>query len=233
VAVFDHGDAPRGISDRRFRFDYLDRRIRSENRLSAFAYRRQDIPPSMTRLHAVSKSACGLPVPLVVMDTAPAAVLGATLDPQVAARPRIMIANIGNFHTLAFRLGPTGVEGIFEHHTGEIDLQRLEGLLLALAGGTLTNEEVFRQQGHGALIYSHEPFKLDTDGINLAVTGPRRNLLKESNLCPYFAAPFGDMMITGCYGLLAATADVIPELGETIRNSLLGPSTGKVPWDEE
>ena len=233
VAVFDHGDAPRGISDRRFRFDYLDRRIRAENRLSAFAYCRQDIPPSMTRLQAVGRSANGLPVPLVVMDTAPAAVLGATFDPQVAARPRIMIANIGNFHTLAFRLGPTGVEGMFEHHTGEIDHQRLEALLLALAGGTLKNEDVFKQQGHGALIYSHEPFKLDTDGINLAVTGPRRNLLKESNLCPYFAAPFGDMMITGCYGLLAATADVIPELGETIRNSLLGPSTGKVPWDEE
>jgi len=122
VAVFDHGDAPRGISDRRFRFDYLDRRIRAENRLSAFAYCRQDIPPSMTRLQAVGRSANGLPVPLVVMDTAPAAVLGATFDPQVAARPRIMIANIGNFHTLAFRLGPTGVEGMFEHHTGEIDL---------------------------------------------------------------------------------------------------------------
>jgi uncharacterized protein (DUF1786 family) len=233
VAVFDHGDAPRGISDRRFRFDYLDRRIRAENRLSAFAYCRQDIPPSMTRLQAVGRSANGLPVPLVVMDTAPAAVLGATFDPQVAARPRIMIANIGNFHTLAFRLGPTGVEGMFEHHTGEIDLQRLEALLLALAGGTLKNEDVFKQQGHGALIYSHEPFTLDTDGINLAVTGPRRNLLKESNLRPYFAAPFGDMMITGCYGLLAATADAIPELGETIRNSLLGPSTGKAPWEEE
>ena len=103
----------------------------------------------------------------------------------------------------------------------------------ALAGGTLKNEDVFSQQGHGALIYSHEPFNLDTDGTNLAVTGPRRNLLKESNLRPYFAAPFRDMMITGCYGLLAATADVIPELGETIRNSFYGPSAGKAPWEEE
>jgi uncharacterized protein (DUF1786 family) len=28
VAVFDHGNAPAGVSDRQFRFDYLDERIR-------------------------------------------------------------------------------------------------------------------------------------------------------------------------------------------------------------
>lgn len=31
VAVFDHGAAPSDISDRKFRFDYLDARIRQEN----------------------------------------------------------------------------------------------------------------------------------------------------------------------------------------------------------
>jgi len=233
VAVFDHGDSPKGISDRRFRFDYLDRRIREENRLSAFAYRRADIPHSMTRLQAVAESAGQLPVPLVVMDTAPAAVLGATLDALVASQLSTIVVNIGNFHTLAFRLGPAGIEGVFEHHTGEIDRQRLESLLYALADGTLKNEDVFNQQGHGALVYSHEPFKLDSGGINLIVTGPRRSLLKESALRPYFAAPFGDMMITGCFGLLAATADVMPELGEAIRNSLHGLSGNIAPWDEE
>ncbi len=63
------------------------------------------------------------------MDTAPAAVLGATLDRRVGERPRVMVANVGNFHTLAFRLGPGGIEGVFEHHTGLIDLPRLESLL--------------------------------------------------------------------------------------------------------
>lgn len=233
VAVFDHGEAPRGTSDRRFRFDYLDQRIRAENRLSAFAYRRADIPPSMTRLQAVAQSADGLPAPLVVMDTAPAAVLGATLDQRVASQPRSIIANIGNFHTLAFRLGPAGIEGVFEHHTGEINRQRLESLLYALADGTLNNEDVFNQQGHGALIYSHDPLELDSSGGNLTVTGPRRNLLNESGLHPYFAAPFGDMMITGCFGLLAATADVMPELREAILNSIHGLIGGKAPWDEQ
>ena len=233
VAVFDHGEAPRGTSDRRFRFDYLDQRIRAENRLSAFAYSRADIPPSMTRLQAVAQSADNLPAPLVVMDTAPAAVLGATLDRRVASQPRSIISNIGNFHTLAFRLGPAGIEGVFEHHTGEIDRQRLESLLYALADGTLNNEDVFNQQGHGALIYSHDPLELDSSGGNLTVTGPRRSLLNESGLHPYFAAPFGDMMITGCFGLLAATADVMPELREAILNSLQGLCAGKAPWDEQ
>lgn len=233
VAVFDHGEAPRGTSDRRFRFDYLDQRIRAENRLSAFAYSRADIPPSMTRLQAMAQSADNLPAPLVVMDTAPAAVLGATLDRRVASQPRSIISNIGNFHTLAFRLGPAGIEGVFEHHTGEIDRQRLESLLYALADGTLNNEDVFNQQGHGALIYSHDPLELDGSGGNLTVTGPRRSLLNESGLHPYFAAPFGDMMITGCFGLLAATADVMPELREAILNSLQGLCAGKAPWDEQ
>ena len=72
----------------------------------------------MTRLQAVAQSAAEIDAPLVVMDTAPAAVLGATLDAAVAARSRVMVANVGNFHTLAFRLGPGGIEGVFEHHTG-------------------------------------------------------------------------------------------------------------------
>ena len=114
VAVFDHGDAPPGMSDRQFRFDYLDGRIRSRvseernNPLSAFACLREDIPAIMTRLQAVAGSAGTLECPLVVMDTAPAAVLGATFDPVVAASKQKIIANVGNFHTLAFRIGEVG-----------------------------------------------------------------------------------------------------------------------------
>ena len=135
VGVFDHGNAPVDVSDRQFRFDYLDERIRRLNRLSAFAYRSDDVPSSMTRLKAVVDSARGIDSPLIVMDTAPAAVLGATLDPRVAARERVIVTNVGNFHTLAFRLGPTGIEGMFEHHTGMLDMDKLKSLLLSLANG--------------------------------------------------------------------------------------------------
>jgi uncharacterized protein (DUF1786 family) len=237
VAVFDHGDSPPGYSDRQFRFDYLDERIRGENRLSAFAYRAEDVPAILTRLRAVVGSAGGVDAPLVVMDTAPAAVLGATFDPRVAARQRVLIANVGNFHTLAFRLGPEGIEGVFEHHTGEIDLPKLERLLRTLADGSLRHEDVFADMGHGALVYSNEPLPLGVGDYDVAVTGPRRNLMRPGpeghpGLRPYFAVPFGDMMIAGCFGLLAATADVLPELAEPIRASLRGEGgSGTPPWE--
>ncbi len=47
--------------------------------------------------------------------------------------------------------------------------------------------------------------------FGVVVTGPRRSLMAGSRLQPYFPAPFGDMMITGCFGLLSAVGDVIPE----------------------
>jgi len=183
----------------------------------------------------------------------------------VAARPRKLIANVGNFHTLAFRLGPTGIEGVFEHHTGLIDLPRLEALLRLLADGSLKHADVFGDMGHGALIYAAEPLPLSEGGFDVAVTGPRRNLFKQTAvsgppsvvrgrqaeggqrssvsgpllldsslplpLIPYFAVPFGDMMIAGCFGLLAAVADVLPELGEPLRLSLFGPGGGTPPWE--
>ena len=243
VAVFDHGNSPPGYSDRQFRFDYLDQRIRQENRLSAFAYRAEDIPPIMTRLLAVAESARQIAspfladVPLLVMDTAPAAILGATFDPLVKARQRIMVANLGNFHTLAFRLGPSGIEGVFEHHTGLLDPPRLEDYLLALADGSLRQGEVFGAFGHGALVYESAPLSMERGDFNLVVTGPQRNLLRtsasrSSSLRPYFAVPFGDMMMAGCYGLLAATADLLPELAEPIRASMDNATgAGVAPWD--
>ena len=245
VAVFDHGDAPAGVSDRQFRFDYLNERIQEKNSLSSFAFLSSNIPPIMTRLQAVVDSAGELPCPLIVMDTAPAAVLGASFDPAVAKRGQKIITNIGNFHTLAFRMGENGIEGVFEHHTGEIDLPRLETLLRALADGSLKHEDVFDDMGHGALMYSHEQFEFGNDEFDVIVTGPRRSMfrtvdrrLKTDNrgpsstvLRPYFAAPFGDMMIAGCFGLLAATAEIMPELTEAVSKSMREAGVGRPPWE--
>lgn len=245
VAVFDHGNAPAGVSDRQFRFDYLDERIRAKNSLASFAFLPSVIPKIMTRLQSVADSAGGLPCPLVVMDTAPAAILGADFDPVVATRKQKIICNVGNFHTLAFRLGEQGIEGVFEHHTGEINLPKLEALLRALADGTLKHADVFNDMGHGALMYSQEEFEFGKDDFDVVVTGPRRSMFRtvdrgpeteshrppSSVLRPYFATPFGDMMIAGCFGLLAATAEVLPDLAETIRGSLRGEHGGGAPWD--
>src|SRR5512141_1283305 len=178
VAVFDHGNAPAGVSDRQFRFDYLDERIKAKNSLSAFAYLSTDIPKIMTRLQSVANSAADLPCPLVVMDTAPAAVLGADFDPVVAQRNQKIICNVGNFHTLAFRLGEKGIEGVFEHHTGEIDLLKLESLIRKLADGSLKHQDVFDDMGHGALMYSEDVFEFGKDEFDVVVTGPRRSIFK-------------------------------------------------------
>jgi uncharacterized protein (DUF1786 family) len=238
VAVFDHGEAPVHISDRQFRFDYLDERIRTRNDLRTFAHHPADIPPAMTRLQAVAASAGDMKVPLVVMDTAPAAVLGASLDQNVRSKSNKLIVNIGNFHTLAFRLQGSGIDGVFEHHTGLLDRKKLESILLEFAYGTLEHETIFKDHGHGALVYNKTAFDLEAEEFNLVVTGPRRNMLNavinqiSSKFRPYFAVPFGDMMIAGCFGLLAATADLIPELTEQITDSLSGMRANPAaPWE--
>lgn len=233
VAVFDHGAAPPEVSDRQFRFDYLEGRIRDENRLSAFAYLAHQVPPFMTRMKAVVETAGDLGCPLVVMDTAPAAVLGAMLDPRLGERQRLVVANVGNFHTLAFRLGPSGIEAVFEHHTGLVDLARLEALIEALADGTLTHQTVFDDHGHGALVFHPEPLSLDEGAFGVAVTGPRRAMMEGSRLRPYFAVPYGDMMISGCFGLLVAVADLLPAFSEPIRHALAGAEAATTPWDAE
>ncbi|MGD2251505.1 MAG: DUF1786 domain-containing protein [Anaerolineales bacterium] len=233
VAVFDHGTAPPNVSDRQFRFDFLERNLRADSKLSAFAYLAADLPPSLTRMRAVAASAGNLDCPLVVMDTAPAAVLGATLDPHLASRDRLMACNLGNFHTLAFRLGPSGIEGVFEHHTGLVDLARLDDLLTAFANGTLRHQDVFEEHGHGALILHPEPLPLETGPFGVAVTGPRRSMMQRSRLRPYFAVPYGDMMLTGCFGLLAASADLLPNLAEPIHQALAGADSDIAPWDAQ
>ena len=247
VAVFDHGNAPAGVSDRQFRFDYLDERIHAKNSLSSFIFPSTEIPPIMTRLQAVADSAPNLPCPLLVMDTAPAAVLGATLDPVVAKREQKIVVNVGNFHTIAFRMAGGRIEGLFEHHTGEIDREKLEGLLYKLADGSLKHQDVFDDMGHGALVYADDPFEFGQDEFDLVVTGPMRSTFQtvdnkpwtvnhrpssrvHGRLRPYFAAPFGDMMIAGCFGLLAAVAEALPDLAEPIHRSMWG-GRGTAPWD--
>ena len=239
LAVFDHGNAPPGYSDRQFRFDYLEERIRALNRLSAFAFKRGELPGHLTRLQAVEATA-NFDGEVMLMDTAPAAVLGALLDPNVAAayersklpgaeRQGLLAVNVGNFHVLAFRLGPGGIEGVFEHHTGEIDLAQLDGFIDKLIDGTLLHHDVFDTMGHGALVFDPKPMRAG-EPVFVSVTGPRRSIMRASKRRPYFAVPFGDMMIAGCFGLLRAFADVYPERAGTILDSLRGSARG-APWE--
>ena len=234
IAVFDHGAAPPDYSDRQFRFDYIKECIQSKRQLDAFAFLVDDVPPIMTRMLAVVETTKNIGVPVVLMDTAPAAVLGAMLDSKVIARENNLVANLGNFHTIAFHMGLDGIKGIFEHHTGFLDAKKIDGLLRALADSSLRHEEVFDDHGHGALVIDSQPFDIDEGDFGVVVTGPRRNLMRKSSLRPYFATPFGDMVTTGCFGLLSATGELLPEFREPIQASLVGgEGHGKPPWEND
>ncbi|MBE7471907.1 MAG: pyruvate formate lyase-activating protein [Anaerolineae bacterium] len=233
IAVFDHGNAPPGVSDRLFRFEYIETRIQTRNSLTSFAFPAEHVPPMMTRLEATARTARAArpDLPVLLMDTAPAAVLGALEDPRVGQTRPAIVANIGNFHCLAFRLGPTnddpagGIEGVFEHHTGEITPAQLEGYLRRLAQGDLSHTEIFDSNGHGAVMFAHHAIPLEF----LSITGPRRNFLRGSALNPYLATPFGDMMLAGSYGLIRAYTTVRPDWGEAIDQALQGQG-GKSLW---
>jgi uncharacterized protein (DUF1786 family) len=234
VSVFDHGNAPAEVSDRKFRFDYLNQRIQVSNQLSTFAFRSDEVPGIMTRLRAVAASAGDVQAPLVAMDSAPAAVLGALYDPAVKTFEKKLLVNVGNMHCLAFRLERDEIEGVFEHHTMFLDRPKLEDLLNRFAKGSLTNEEVFAEHGHGALLRSPEPWSLEDGSAHLVVTGPRRSLLQDSSLNPYLAVPFGDMMTSGCVGLIAAVGEKLPELKEPISRLLSSSAERRLsPWEIE
>lgn len=231
IAAFDHGAAPPGVSDRRFRFDFIEKTVRTAPVPSAFAYPAQEIPAELTRLRSITTSArrylelsgSSLDAPILLMDTGSAAALGALEDPLVRKQTECILCNIGNFHALAFHLLNGKIVGLFEHHTGEIDRAQLEQMLVKLTDSTLTNDEVFNTSGHGALILEKIQHSDSSNGYFpfLAVTGPRREKLRGSSLHPYEATPHGDMMLAGCFGLLRAFADCYPDMAALIEPSLL------------
>ncbi len=219
VAVFDHGAAPPGVSDRRFRFDYLREQVARGIGLEGFGFLAAEIPPRMTRMQAVAKNWTG-PEPLFLMDTGPAAILGAFDDAVVAASDPVIVVNVGNFHTIAALLHGRRIAGLFEHHSGELSRPKLEKYLDALASGTLSNDQVFDDMGHGALelgLGASPPKRL-------AVTGPRRALLDGSRLSPHLAVPHGDMMLAGCFGLLRALAARLPDFAPVVEDQLGAPA---------
>ncbi len=206
IGVLDHGAAPPGVSDRRFRFDYLERAVRERNDFSTFICLPPELPDFMTRMRAVADSLPGLDAPLLLMDTAPLGALGALEDREVRRRRERVVVNLGNMHTMACRLRGDSILGILEHHTGALTTEKLDDYLARFLAGTLSSEEVFDEHGHGCLILeksARRPF--------LAVTGPRRGLMRSSALKPYFAIPHGDMMLSGCFGLVRAFAFKKPE----------------------
>lgn len=189
AAVQDHGYSL--SSNRVFRFEYFREMMEKGGELDSFVYK-GNIPARFTRMKAVERT---LPEAML-MDTGMAALRGALLDEN--AKPPCLIVNVGNGHTLAGVVSEGRLVALFEHHTHLMTAGKLDGYLKRLCAGTLGFREVFDDGGHGC--YVKEATKIGS----VLVTGPNRSLMRSSKLDVRFASPFGDMMLTGCFGLVDA-----------------------------
>jgi len=196
VAVQDHGYSP-GRPNRQVRFEHLAAAIRSGGSLEDFAY--NEPPQEMTRMLAVRDTLAKEGFRPFIMDTGPAAIFGAALDRQM--QDPALIINFGNSHTIAAILCEGRVTAIFEHHTSGMKGEKVRELIDKLCRGTLEEDEVFEDGGHGSYIGS-VPDRVRS----ILVTGPQRErfLSCEPLKGAVAAAPGGDMMITGCLGLIKA-----------------------------
>ncbi|MDA8219603.1 MAG: DUF1786 family protein [Dehalococcoidales bacterium] len=195
VAVQDHGYAPH-MSNRLFRFEHWRRFVAEGGDIKNLIYAE---PPSyLTRMRAVREDVPGA----YVMDTGAAAIWGALADEEVAGHrdEGLTVVNVGNAHTVVALLRGSRVEGLLEHHTGALTSAKLADYVSRLRRGEVREGEVFDDGGHGSC---YAPSFQPSEGFAyVAVTGPNRGL--AANLGYHFAVPYGDMMLAGCFGLVAA-----------------------------
>ncbi len=207
VAVQDHGNSP-DISNRIYRFRIFESLIDQGGDFMHFAYDGNSVPEEFTRMASVSRT-LGMRYDsgdMRIMDTGPAAIFGALQDPN-AIQPAIVV-NIGNGHTLAAIVKDNRVVALLEHHTSALDGVKLQRYISDLVTGKLEFNDIFDSGGHGSYI-KETP---GSDAIeSIMITGPKRSMMqsmmqkdRDEKLWKklHFAAPFGSMMLSGCYGLL-------------------------------
>lgn len=153
-------------------------------------------PTAYTRLNTLHGRTGG-----PVADTAAAAVLGALAVPEIARRSHrqgITVVNVGNSHTVAFLVYQERIFGVYEHHTALLSTESLLADLKDFRLGWLPDEVVRQRGGHGCIFLP--PLPPEAEGFMPTFTlGPQRDILHGH---AQFAAPYGDMMVAGCHGLL-------------------------------
>lgn len=194
AAAQDHGvHADTGNREGRFR---LWKRLLRDSGGDPAKWLYEQAPTECTRLAALQHNIDGGPV----ADTGAAAVLGALAVPEVAERSDregVLVVNVGNSHTTAFLVFRRRVLGIYEHHTGMLSPDALARDLDEFRLGWLPDEQVRAAGGHGCVFDALPP---EAEGFRPAfILGPRRELLRGRGA---FIAPYGDMMLAGCHGLL-------------------------------
>lgn len=195
IAVQDHG-YKEGMGDRNFRFMKIKEMMNKPRSPEEFAYFKS-APQYFTRINAVFRMFSDFKT--TVMDSKFASICGATCDRHVKSLSKFIIMDIGNGHTLAAAFKDGKIYGVFEHHTRNLTPTKIEDLTRKLADGTITHEEVHNDHGHGA--WSLHPIG---DFEAVVATGPRRKVLEKTDLNVHYAAPVGDVMMTGPVGLIKA-----------------------------
>jgi uncharacterized protein (DUF1786 family) len=193
VAVQDHG-FEKDKSDRAFRFEKIKEILEKGAVLEDFLY--TSPPVYYTRMNAVLRDLKkGFEGGVAVMDSKFAAISGALHG--IEERPCLCV-DVGNGHTM-IAVVDNGITGVLEHHTHSLTNESLTNYMTRLAQGTVENDEVFNDDGHGCYIK-------EAPGIEeikrIMVSGPNRKILQSSDLELEFANPFGDVMMTGPVGLV-------------------------------
>ena len=202
IAVQDHGVFPKGTSNRIFRIQKMQELLESDSRPECLAFKEDEIPSCFLRMKSAAKvSRRQLPkADVLVMDTALVAILGCLKDQAIEKKSLVLAVNVGNGHTMAAIIFRGRIVGLLEHHTQALNPHKIERLLIDFADGELSNEDVFKDGGHGLFFLDDPPrfSKIKT----IAATGPNRHILAKTNLSIHFAAPAGDVMMTGPIGLV-------------------------------
>jgi uncharacterized protein (DUF1786 family) len=197
LAIQDHGYSP-GYSNRLTRFQQWQAFLDAGGDVGDLLFDRP--PETLTRWLAAEADA-----PRAwFMDTAAAALRGAILDEEAAKglADGLVVVNAGNEHTVAFLVRGRTVFGVYEHHTSLVDPEKLADHLDRFSRGILTNQEIFDQWGHG--VAYRDAYRAEGPFETIVVTGPQRALAKDLGRQ---AAPYGEMMLSGCFGLVAAASE--------------------------
>ncbi|HEX7467096.1 MAG TPA: DUF1786 family protein [Methanobacterium sp.] len=195
VAVQDHGYME-GMGDRNFRFMKIKEKLDIARNPEEFSYY-NEVPEYLTRMKGVLKTLKGYKTTL--MDSKFASVSGATCDNYVKTLNNYIAMDIGNGHTLAAAFQNNKISGVFEHHTRSLTPEKIKKLIGKLENGTITHEEVHQDGGHGAWVTG------PMNGFeSIVATGPMRRILEKTDLNVHYAAPAGDVMMTGPVGLIKA-----------------------------
>ncbi|OQX22060.1 MAG: hypothetical protein BWK75_01730 [Candidatus Altiarchaeales archaeon A3] len=201
-AVQEHG-ARENTSNRVYRFGVFKEKLGKFKDFRDLAMTNYDeIENSFYRFKSLFRSLKSQRDNVLLMDTAHCAVLGCMQDEYVKDLNDYLLINFGNGHTTFAIIHDDKVISYMEHHTKCLkDPEKVKNLMRKFADGNVTNEEIYNDGGNGAIIFETIGF----DNIKkVVVTGPNRNLIKETGLDYYFASPGGDMMMTGPIGLIAS-----------------------------